>query len=148
MILYPKIDLYVDGSYLKDVTGWGFVAVVNDIAVNEAYGYVHKRDCGGTRNIAGELNAAIQGLEWCYGKAEQIIVYHDYTGIAKWALKEWKANKPVTLNYVSFYDEYCQRDNAPLVTFTWVKGHSGNKWNEHADVLAAHGSTSFVKHRN
>jgi ribonuclease HI len=45
----------------------------------------------------------------------------------------WKTNKEGTIAYKKFYDEISDRIS---IEFVKVKGHSGDKYNEIADVLA------------
>ena len=64
---------------------------------------------------------------------EEIIIYHDYEGIAKWCLGEWKTNKEGTKAYKAYYDSIKSQIN---IKFVKVKGHSGDKYNDMADRLA------------
>lgn len=60
-------------------------------------------------------------------------IYHDYEGIAKWPLGEWKAGKEGTIAYKEFYDSIKPE---LTVVFHKVTGHSGDKYNDEADSLA------------
>ena len=64
---------------------------------------------------------------------KELVIYHDYEGIAKWCLGEWKANKEGTKAYKAFYDAVSRQIQ---ITFVKVKGHSGDTYNEMADRLA------------
>ena len=59
--------------------------------------------------------------------------YHDYEGVAKWCLGEWKTNKEGTKAYKAFYDKVSQQVK---IRFIKVTGHSNNKYNDMADQLA------------
>ena len=65
-------------------------------------------------------------------------VVYDYIGLEKWVSdittgeEPWMTNSDFTWEYrqtILGYEEY-------LHTMTWVKGHSGVKWNERVDEMA------------
>ena len=90
------------------------------------------------RNVAGEIKGAEWAMRLCAEKGiRDLILYHDYEGIAKWCTGEWKANKEGTRAYRDFYRSLQGKVN---VTFQKVKGHSGDRYNEEADRLAKMGS--------
>lgn len=85
------------------------------------------------RNVAGELQAAVQAVRWAINnKIKSIRIYHDYQGIASWANGEWKANKRGTQEYASFINNCSSNIH---IEFTKVKGHSGLKYNEWQIIL-------------
>ena len=56
-------------------------------------------------NVAGEIKGAEAAMQYAIDEGiRRIIIYHDYEGIAKWCLGEWKTNKEGTLAYKKFYD--------------------------------------------
>ena len=63
----------------------------------------------------------------------EIDIYYDYMGIEKWCTGEWQANKPGTISYRDYYNSI---KNKLAVNFIKVKGHSGDKYNDLADLLA------------
>ena len=140
---YKKDTLYlfVDGSFSpkRNVSGWGWVAVLNDKKIAEGYGVIH--DVVTSRNICGELQATIEAVQWCLSYkdfpstlAEKPVIVHDYSGIGNWALGYWSASKPVAVKYQNFMASY-----AFLFNFEKVSGHKGIKWNEYADELTRKG---------
>ena len=64
---------------------------------------------------------------------QKLYIYHDYEGIAKWCLGEWKTNKEGTKAYKAYFDSI--RDKLQVV-FVKVAAHTGDKYNEMADKLA------------
>lgn len=64
---------------------------------------------------------------------DNIAIYHDYEGIARWCLGDWKTNKEGTKAYKAFYDGIKDKLH---VRFIKVKGHSNDKYNDMADMLA------------
>ena len=62
-----------------------------------------------------------------------LVIYHDYEGIAKWCTGEWKAKKKWTKKYKAFYQEMSQKID---ISFVKVAAHTGDVYNEQADKLA------------
>jgi ribonuclease HI len=127
---------YVDGSYTSKamidgffVSGWGFVIVRNDEILHEEYGAVADRYA--SRNITGELRAAMCAIIWARHNHTPVIVVHDYAGIANWALGYWKPKSRVAMEYYDTIKIYLKN-----ISFEKVRGHQGVKWNEYADKLA------------
>ncbi len=49
-------------------------------------------------NVAGEIKGAEAAMQYAIDEGiRRIIIYHDYEGIAKWCLGEWKTNKEALL---------------------------------------------------
>lgn len=71
------------------------------------------------------------GMQWSTIPA--ITIYHDYEGIAKWCLGDWKTNKEGTKAYKAFYEEASKEVS---IRFQKVTGHSGDHYNDLADHLA------------
>lgn len=132
--------IFVDGSYSskRGVSGWGWVAVINDNIVAENYGVITDLPEGeNSRNICGELEATIQAVKWYLDYPEKVlkpVIVHDYSGIGNWALGYWEAKKPVSMNYQIFI--YPHKD---LFNFEKCRGHSDIKWNDYADELTRRG---------
>ena len=57
----------------------------------------------------------------------------NYIGIEKWALGEWRANKPVSQDYVEAFKKLATKID---VEFVKVKAHSGVEFSELVDQLA------------
>ncbi|MBO5949840.1 MAG: ribonuclease H family protein [Fibrobacteraceae bacterium] len=128
----PKgLRVYVDGSFLSECpyAGWAFIAVNGNEEV--------ARDSGVTpfvaesRNIDGELTAALHAMEWLSTQKEQGVICHDYEGIARFAKGEWTAKSAVAKRYAEAAKPY-----AGKVFFEKIEAHSGHKWNELVDKLA------------
>jgi len=130
-----KLVAYVDGSYneRENLGGYGCVLLEGDTIRKKLRGsIVLKKD--NSRNIHGELWATIKAVKWAidneYGVVE---VRYDYMGIENWAKGMWKTNKKLTKNYRRKMVKLMEQID---VEFTKVKAHSGNKYNDIADVLA------------
>lgn len=128
------LTVYVDGSYNKDtkVYGYGMVIIDGD---NISYRQGGDIDREGVWNIAGEVKGAENAVRYALENGcDRLTVCHDYQGIQKWADGEWKAKKKISKDYVECIRE--ARGKGLEICFQWIKGHSGNPWNEKADRLA------------
>lgn len=134
------LEAYVDGSYEHSLLKYGGGAVL----LHQGQVLATLSEAGddpalvGMRNVAGELLGAMAAMAWFYEHMEalslrELVLYHDYEGIAKWATGAWKANKVGTQAYVKAYMAYRERFS---IRFVKVLAHSGDTYNEMADQLA------------
>lgn len=127
---------YVDGSYnvaTKEFS-YGMVLLEAGEVIAKECEKSNDASLAAMRNVAGEIKGAEAAMR--YAKEhdrKELVIYHDYEGIAKWCLGEWKANKEGTKAYKAFYDAVSRQIQ---ITFVKVKGHSGDTYNEMADQLA------------
>jgi ribonuclease H-related protein len=148
---YPPgtVLIYVDGSYIHSRckrAGWAWLAVRDGQIIGQESG-VTERDAL-SRNIDGELEAAIRAMEWAHGLGHKAVIHHDYSGIAMWASGAWKVKAEVSLDYVERI-----REIKGAVTFKKVAGHSGDKYNDMVDKLAgeaiaAHADKEKIRQEN
>jgi len=127
---------YVDGSYNSKTieAGFGCVLLMNDKVVEELQGSVALNKSENSRNVEGELQAALEAVYWATENShEKITIVYDYNGIEKWAIGEWKTNKALTRSYAA---EMKNLKKHIEIDFVKVKAHSGQKYNERADYLA------------
>ena len=137
-----RVEIYTDGACRGNPGpgGWGVLLRFGD---NE------KELCGGeynTTNNRMELTAAIKGLT-AIKKGSIVTLTTDSkyvrNGITQWITnwknKGWKtANKQQVKNQDLWQqlDELAQNHD---ITWQWVRGHSGHRENEIADMLANRG---------
>lgn len=126
---------YVDGSYHPGLHAYSCGAVLfyegEKIEFSQRYDDPEMADM---RNVAGEIMGAVSVINYCIQNGiKNLVVYHDYEGVAKWANGDWKANKPGTQAYAKTCTE--AREKLAL-SFVKVKGHSGDRYNDEADILA------------
>ncbi len=134
-----KIILYTDGACSGNPGkgGWGAVLLYGE----------HQKDLSGfaehTTNNKMELMAVIQGLENLKEKcAVEIYTDSKYVkdGITKWIFnwqkKNWKTASKKPVKNKELWQALQIQVNRHIVNWHWVKGHSGDKWNEHVDQLA------------
>lgn len=143
-----KISLYCDGSssgQKEGPIGWGWLILINGTIVNWDYG----GDTNGTNNVA-ELLAAINGLRYIAQKP---------TIVEKLVKKEWKLEIVSDSQYVLNMAEQLfspttnhdlvkeiinLKDNLVAKT-RWVRGHSGEPYNERCDRLAKLGRDLYLE---
>lgn len=130
-----ELKAYVDGSYNAVTKEYGSGVVILD-GTKEIYLKEKGNDeeMASMRNVAGEIVASEMAMKYAAANGyHSIEIVHDYEGIARWCLGEWKTNKEGTKKYKAAYEEYCK---LLKIKFTKVKGHSGDKYNDMADELA------------
>ena len=133
------ITVYTDGACSGNPGkgGWGVVILINKDEI-----FLNGGD-NNTTNNKMELTAAIEALKH-FKKRENITLITDskyvkdgiQTWIKNWKKNNWKtsAKKPVKNKELWIeLDDLITRHN---VSWEWVKGHAGNKYNEKADDLA------------
>ena len=128
--------------------GWGFVCVdADDTECNTGCGGVPLNpdletwdgaDVG-TNNTA-ELTAVIRALEWVEtSRVREVCIRFDSQYAACMTRGKWKPAKNKLL--VQRAVETLRRvETSVAVHWKWVKGHSGETWNERADKLADEGA--------
>lgn len=138
-----KYYLYTDGSFSKTgVCSYGFRVygpAPEHKYIHGVTGVIKHKDVQGTRQVAGELAAVKQGIEYILDNIRPtptvIDLYYDYTGIQKWAHGEWKTKSPITQDYVKF-----MREVAPLflINFIKVRAHKSNDIHNQLDKELKH----------
>ncbi|MGM0010967.1 ribonuclease H1 domain-containing protein [Enterococcus sp. DIV1059_1] len=130
------ISAYVDGSYnnRKRQYGSGVVLLNKNKVIDELIIAGNKIEYLDSHQIAGEVIGCIEAMKWAVeNNKKKLIIYYDYQGIESWAVKEWRAKKPISIDYVTEFDKLKQSID---VEFRKVKGHSGDVLNDLADELA------------
>ena len=137
------MEIYTDGgcSGNPGPGGWAYVIIRDGVLISEKCGAEKQ-----TTNNRMELQAVIAALEALSPDEERggkIVVYTDsqyvQKGISIW-LPEWEKKGWITSDKKPVKNkELWQRLEALAglfsVTWVWVKGHAGNKYNERCDEL-------------
>lgn len=132
----PKtLYAYVDGSFNKDDRSYSFGAVLLfDLSIKKFSKRFKEDEYSSHRNVSGEIRGAEFAFSYAIDEGfDNLVLYYDYQGIEKWAKKEWKANTELTKNYRDYYDRASKEIN---IYFEKVLAHSGDEYNEMADMLA------------
>ena len=128
---------FTDGSFDKQLGrySYGVLIVAPDKKEYELCGYGNNPKYISTQNIIGEILGSINAMDWAVSNGyDKIKIYHDYEGLARWILGEWKAESDVAKMYTAiFTNKYAGLLD---VAFEAVKGHSNNTYNDKVDILA------------
>lgn len=129
------VPIYVDGSYNKVTKefSYGMVVLLKEGEQTFCKSY-RDEELATMHNVAGEIKGAEAAMRYAMeNHIPAITIYHDYEGIAKWCLGDWKTNKEGTKAYKAFYEEASKEVS---IRFQKVTGHSGDHYNDLADHLA------------
>ncbi|MDR0545328.1 MAG: ribonuclease H family protein [Mycoplasmataceae bacterium] len=131
------LEIYCDGSYAKErpeFATYGVVIVKNNEVIMKFNGVVD--DHYNSNNITGEVFGVLKALKWVIkNNFKKIVIYHDYIGLSAWYDKSFTANTNIAKYYLENINKLV-KDNELHINFIKVKGHSDNKWNDMADLLA------------
>jgi ribonuclease HI len=131
----PRV--YTDGSCLKNPggpSGWSFCLPDDDNI------WVVSGGVSSSTNNRMELMAVIEALKWVTGPEYEI--YTDSLLTLKCAQGIWKRKANLDL-----WEEYETTSKGKLLHWNWVKGHSGDEFNEIVDK-AARAEAKFQKNKN
>ncbi|MGL1891942.1 MAG: ribonuclease HI [Spirochaetaceae bacterium] len=138
------ITIYTDGGCTGNPGpgGWGSVIIIDGKEIELSGG------ASETTNNKMELTAVIKALEYIgkeFSFKEELSIYTDSqyvkNGITSWIINweknGWKtaAKKPVKNK--EFWIELRTLTKLANIKWFWVKGHSGDKYNELCDELVA-----------
>ena len=126
---------FVDGSFNTSTSVYGYGGFIEYKGERyELMGSGNDADMASMRNVAGEVLGSMAAVKKAIELGiRSLDIYYDYMGISKWCTGEWKANKKGTIAYRDYYNKIKTKVN---VQFEKVKGHSGDKYNDMADMLA------------
>lgn len=142
------VEIYTDGACLGNPGKGGYAAI---LLYKE-----HKKEIYGceleTTNNRMELCAAIAGLK-TLKKSSEVKLYTDskyvMDGITKWIFSwkknNWKTADKKPIKNQELWQELDSEVTKHKIEWIWVKGHSGNHFNELADELARKAAHSLPK---
>lgn len=131
---------FSDGSYDESdgSFSYGIALLWNQKLIRLSKRFINA-DYSNLRNVAGELAGARRAVQFAMrNDLKKITIYHDYEGVATLATREWDSHSPFTEDYLNFMKEAAKHIK---IDFRWVRGHSGNFYNDMADKLAKTATT-------
>ena len=134
-----KVELHTDGACSGNPGPGGWGAILR-------YGEQEKELSGGagdTTNNKMELLAVINGLEFL-NKGVHLDLFTDSTYVLKgatewlpgWKRKGWKNSTGKAVKNRDLWERLEAAMDRHQIDWHWVKGHSGDVYNERADELA------------
>lgn len=133
---YPTdcLQIYVDGSYnsFTEKYAYAFVALRDNVIEHIQSEGKNYEINSNIRQIAGELEGTLKGLEYAISKNEKkVVIFHDYEGIAHHATGLWERKEESSKAY---YDKMQEIFKSGIeVIFVKVDSHTGDLYNELAD---------------
>lgn len=132
--------IYTDGSCLSNPGpgGWSAIILRDNSEPQEISGGTVS-----TTNNRMELIAVVEAIKTISPITAPVTIISDSqyvingmtTWLSGWKAKGWRNAAKAPVKNQDLW-EILDSLNTPLITWTWVKGHAGNEWNERADVLA------------
>ena len=135
-----QVEIYTDGACSGNPGPGGWAALLR-------YGATTKELSGGeqrTTNQRMELAAAINGLK-ALTRPCQVTLYSDsaylvnafrQNWLGKWQKNGWLTAAGQPVQNQDLWEDLLEQGNRHDITWTKVKGHAGNQYNERCDELA------------
>lgn len=135
----PRVIIYTDGGADPNPGPGGWAAIL----IHEASGRI-KEISGGepyTTNNRMELTAAVEGLA-ALKQPCVVTLYSDSAYLVQgmtrwvrtWVAKDWRRGKKPVEN-TDLWQRLLELTQTHEVTWKWLRGHSGDRFNERADAL-------------
>ncbi|MBQ3565225.1 MAG: ribonuclease HI [Alphaproteobacteria bacterium] len=135
------VRVYTDGACSGNPGpgGWGAVLIFEDGTITELSGRAEN-----TTNNKMELTAAIKSLEF-FTEKTSVEIFTDSTyvkngitqWIKNWEKNNWKNSAKQDVKNRELWEQLSELAKRHQVSWNWVKGHDGDKFNEMADKLAS-----------
>ena len=146
-----KIKLYTDGCCEPNPGSgsWAYTILNEDESSIIKSGTGYEKE---TTNNRMEYMALIEGIRYAneISKVDEIVAYSDSQLLVntfnewmhKWETKNWirsSKGKKLEIKNLDLVKELFELKSKSRIKIklNWVKGHSGNKWNEYCDLLCS-----------
>jgi ribonuclease HI len=137
-----KVVIYTDGACKGNpgVGGWGAILICNNKS-KEIFGYEKN-----TTNNRMEMLAVISALQ-ALNKPCEVQIFTDskyvqqgmLSWMSNWKNNNWKNSQKQDVKNIDLWKALDLEASKHIIDWKWVKGHSGDKYNEIADALANKG---------
>lgn len=144
----PLVTIYTDGACSGNPGpgGWGAVLIYGKVE-KDIYGY--ELD---TTNNRMELKAAIEALKELK-KPCKVDLYTDSVylrsamtdWIIKWQQNNFRKSDNSLVKNFDLWQNLLELEKKHQISWHWVKGHSGDKYNDKADLLSVKGRDEAKK---
>lgn len=129
------IEVYSDGSSLmpRKPGGYGWVIALNGRMMHEGNGWLRRADCNDA-----EVEGAYQGLlsaTKLYGREHKMVICSDSRIVLGWIDGSYSFKKEPKNKRFHEIKTLISELELNLKT-QWIRGHSGNPFNERCDQLA------------
>lgn len=121
--------IYVDGSYSakSNCFGWGIAVYHHGQLIETLNGFGRSE----LKNLAGELQAAREAVNWAIRNNKKIVICYDFNGIRDWVYYVKQIKHRFVGRYIRFMKKHLDQ-----VSFRKVPAHCGIGGNMLADKLA------------
>lgn len=144
VIQYINKDMptfYTDGSFNKDKNayGWSFACLLGGKVIESARGMGNEPGVVEQRNVAGEMIGVMKALQYAIAKGmKEIEIRYDYAGLGKWVTGAFKTDSVPSEKYANWVRAMGDKYEI-TIHFIQMPGHTGEYYNELADILARKG---------
>lgn len=133
---YPMdcLHVYVDGSYstATEEYSYGMIAMKNNVVLHIESGAGKNESTRNIRQIAGELEGAVKGVQYALlNNEKRVVIFHDYAGICYHATGFWERREESSKDYYIKMNELM--NSGIEVIFVKVDSHTGDLFNELVD---------------
>lgn len=142
--LYPPkaLHCYVDGSFNGSIPNYSFglCCVKDGKVVDLDYGAGTNQEAIDMQQIGGELLGAMKAVLYAKKSGlKEVVIFHDYKGVCYHATGYWKRDNNFSETYYQWMQSFFTKNPDIKVHFCKVDAHTGDDFNEIADLLAKKG---------
>ena len=147
-----KVTIYTDGAARGNPNGpGGYGAIIEFI---DSKGQLHTKELSQgyekTTNNRMELMAAIAALEalirpcevFLWSDSQYLVNAFNEHWIDSWIRKKWMRSKTQPVKNADLWQRLLKASAPHVVSWNWVRGHSGHPQNERCDLLATRAADS------
>lgn len=146
----PKIDLYTDGGCAPNPGRGGIGVVMLSSEHQREYCIAYEA----TTNNRMELRAVLSGLERIrtpstvilHSDSRYVLTPISTAAIYRWQKKNWMQKKTKPYKNADLWAQLLPQIKKHYIICDWIRGHTGNRYNERCDYLATHAIKNLSPH--